>query len=102
MPARILSTTGAGRGYIPVGHRRNWDRSLCGVDIRAHHPSLTRNGGRHRLPDTFDPVLTSHFKEATWQASLSQSTEEDQSDWSKALDSQQLRKSDGLRSVGQR
>ncbi|KAI8517248.1 Endothelin-converting enzyme 2 [Branchiostoma belcheri] len=39
----------------------------------------------HRLPDTFDPVLTSHFKEATRQASLGQSTEEDQSDWSKAL-----------------
>ncbi|KAI8500082.1 hypothetical protein Bbelb_223990 [Branchiostoma belcheri] len=33
--------------------------------IRAHHSSLNRDGGRHRLPDTFDPVLTSHFKEAT-------------------------------------
>ncbi|KAI8519233.1 hypothetical protein Bbelb_024900 [Branchiostoma belcheri] len=33
--------------------------------IRAHHPTLNRDGGRHRLPDIFDPVLTSHFKEAT-------------------------------------
>ncbi|KAI8516840.1 hypothetical protein Bbelb_054210 [Branchiostoma belcheri] len=55
------------------------------IYIRAHHPTLNRDGGRHRLPDTFDPVLTSHFKEATWQASLGQSTEEDQSDWLKAL-----------------
>ncbi|KAI8505585.1 ATP-dependent RNA helicase tdrd9 [Branchiostoma belcheri] len=39
--------------------------TLRGVkDIRAHHPSLNRDGGQHRLPDTFDPVLTSHFKEA--------------------------------------
>ncbi|KAI8486248.1 hypothetical protein Bbelb_359640 [Branchiostoma belcheri] len=35
------------------------------IYIRAHHPTLNRDGGRHRLPDTFDPVLTSHFKEAT-------------------------------------
>ncbi|KAI8514630.1 hypothetical protein Bbelb_072210 [Branchiostoma belcheri] len=26
-PARLLSPTGTGRGYIPDGHRRNWDRS---------------------------------------------------------------------------
>ncbi|KAI8486558.1 hypothetical protein Bbelb_357930 [Branchiostoma belcheri] len=38
--------------------------------VRAHHPSLNRDEGQHRLPDTFDAVLTSHFKEATWQASL--------------------------------
>ncbi|KAI8505422.1 Glucoside xylosyltransferase 2 [Branchiostoma belcheri] len=31
-------------------------------------------------------LLTSHFKEATGQAPLGQSTEEDQSDWSKALE----------------
>ncbi|KAI8498287.1 hypothetical protein Bbelb_242310 [Branchiostoma belcheri] len=53
------------------------------IYIRAHHTTLNRDGGRHRLPDTFNPVLTSQFKEATWQASLGQSTEEDQSDWSK-------------------
>ncbi|KAI8498154.1 dendrite reproteinration [Branchiostoma belcheri] len=41
---------------------------------------------RKPTTDRFDPVLTSHFKEATWQASLGQSTEEDQSDWSKALE----------------
>ncbi|KAI8514626.1 hypothetical protein Bbelb_072170 [Branchiostoma belcheri] len=29
-PARLLSPTGAGRGYIPDRHRRNWDRSLRG------------------------------------------------------------------------
>ncbi|KAI8493095.1 hypothetical protein Bbelb_290990 [Branchiostoma belcheri] len=45
-----------------------------------------RDGGRQGLQDTFDPVLTSHFKEATCQASLRQPTEEDQSDWSKALE----------------
>ncbi|KAI8505567.1 hypothetical protein Bbelb_167560 [Branchiostoma belcheri] len=28
MAARLLSPTGAGRGYIPDGHRRNWDRSF--------------------------------------------------------------------------
>ncbi|KAI8485741.1 hypothetical protein Bbelb_365750 [Branchiostoma belcheri] len=28
MPARLLSPTGASRGYIPDGHRRNWDLSL--------------------------------------------------------------------------
>ncbi|KAI8510676.1 hypothetical protein Bbelb_115920 [Branchiostoma belcheri] len=28
MPARLLSRTGAGRGYITDGHRRNWDRSF--------------------------------------------------------------------------
>ncbi|KAI8519714.1 Carboxylesterase 5A [Branchiostoma belcheri] len=43
--------------------------------------------------DTIDwlrPLLTSHFKEAT-QVSLGQSTEEDQSDWSKALDDSSIR-----------
>ncbi|KAI8509394.1 hypothetical protein Bbelb_132420 [Branchiostoma belcheri] len=40
------------------------DNFLRGVK-EAHHPSLNRDGGRHRLPDTFNPVLTSHFKEAT-------------------------------------
>ncbi|KAI8484795.1 hypothetical protein Bbelb_373920 [Branchiostoma belcheri] len=28
MPARLLSPTGAGRGYITDGQRRNWDRSF--------------------------------------------------------------------------
>ncbi|KAI8513697.1 hypothetical protein Bbelb_080210 [Branchiostoma belcheri] len=45
------------------------DYFLKGVNeaiyIRAHHPTLNRDVGRHRLQDTFDPVLTSHFKEAT-------------------------------------
>ncbi|KAI8521097.1 hypothetical protein Bbelb_008510 [Branchiostoma belcheri] len=28
MPARLLNPAGASRGYIPDGHRRNWDLSL--------------------------------------------------------------------------
>ncbi|KAI8505091.1 hypothetical protein Bbelb_172000 [Branchiostoma belcheri] len=31
MPARLLNTAGASRGYIPDGHRRNWDLSLTGA-----------------------------------------------------------------------
>ncbi|KAI8509387.1 hypothetical protein Bbelb_132350 [Branchiostoma belcheri] len=34
MPARLLSPTGAGRDYIPNGHRRNWDRSFTGAFYR--------------------------------------------------------------------
>ncbi|KAI8498259.1 hypothetical protein Bbelb_242030 [Branchiostoma belcheri] len=37
MPARLLSPTGAGQGYIPDGHRRNWDQSLTRV---PHAPCL--------------------------------------------------------------
>ncbi|KAI8481415.1 melatonin receptor [Branchiostoma belcheri] len=36
------------------------------IYIRAHHPSLNRDGGRHSLPDSVDPVFTSHFREAHW------------------------------------
>ncbi|KAI8485869.1 hypothetical protein Bbelb_364210 [Branchiostoma belcheri] len=39
MLARLLSPTGAGRGYIPDGHRRNWDRSFTGAVRRV----VTRN-----------------------------------------------------------
>ncbi|KAI8510987.1 hypothetical protein Bbelb_119030 [Branchiostoma belcheri] len=31
MPARLLNPAGASRGYIPDGHRRNWDLSLSWV-----------------------------------------------------------------------
>ncbi|KAI8500123.1 hypothetical protein Bbelb_224400 [Branchiostoma belcheri] len=31
MPARLLNPAGASRGYIPDGHRRNWDLSLSSV-----------------------------------------------------------------------
>ena len=32
------------------------------IYIRAHQPSLNRDGGRYRLTSTFDPLLTSHFR----------------------------------------
>ncbi|KAI8519228.1 hypothetical protein Bbelb_024850 [Branchiostoma belcheri] len=31
MPAQLLNPAGASRGYIPDGHRRNWDHSLTGA-----------------------------------------------------------------------
>ncbi|KAI8511813.1 hypothetical protein Bbelb_109130 [Branchiostoma belcheri] len=35
------------------------------IYIRAHQPSLNRDGGRYRLPTNFDPVLTSHVGKTT-------------------------------------
>ncbi|KAI8516753.1 hypothetical protein Bbelb_053340 [Branchiostoma belcheri] len=34
MPARLLNQAGASRGYIPDGHRRNWDLSLNGDGLQ--------------------------------------------------------------------
>ncbi|KAI8511047.1 hypothetical protein Bbelb_119630 [Branchiostoma belcheri] len=33
MPARLLNPAGASRGYIPDGHRRNWDLSFKYIDV---------------------------------------------------------------------
>ncbi|KAI8486307.1 hypothetical protein Bbelb_360230 [Branchiostoma belcheri] len=35
MPARLLNPAGASRGYIPDGHRRNWDLSFNGRGRRS-------------------------------------------------------------------
>ncbi|KAI8486308.1 hypothetical protein Bbelb_360240 [Branchiostoma belcheri] len=34
MPARLLNPAGASRGYIPDGHRRNWDLSFTGYGLK--------------------------------------------------------------------
>ncbi|KAI8498127.1 hypothetical protein Bbelb_240710 [Branchiostoma belcheri] len=43
MPARLLNPTGASRGYIPNGHRRNWDLSLT----RIHWAGCNNGMARH-------------------------------------------------------
>ncbi|KAI8493839.1 hypothetical protein Bbelb_281860 [Branchiostoma belcheri] len=54
MPARLLNPAGASRGYIPDGHRRNWDLSLTGV---TYPPPVELGGGKLLEPRT-QPVPT--------------------------------------------
>ncbi|KAI8494656.1 Proprotein convertase subtilisin/kexin type 9 [Branchiostoma belcheri] len=41
MPARLLNPAGASRGYIPDGHRRNWDLSLTRLVITVGGTRIT-------------------------------------------------------------
>ncbi|KAI8513988.1 histone H4-K16 acetylation [Branchiostoma belcheri] len=36
------------------------------VDIRAHRPTLNRDGGRHKLSGTYDPLLRSRVSDVTF------------------------------------
>ncbi|KAI8507914.1 hypothetical protein Bbelb_141540 [Branchiostoma belcheri] len=37
------------------------------VYIRAHRPTLNRDGGRHKLSGTYDPLLRSRVSDVTFQ-----------------------------------
>ncbi|KAI8513572.1 Limb region 1 -like protein [Branchiostoma belcheri] len=37
------------------------------VYIRAHRPTLNRDGGQHKLSGTYDPLLRSHVSDVTFQ-----------------------------------
>ncbi|KAI8483963.1 hypothetical protein Bbelb_383530 [Branchiostoma belcheri] len=55
MPARLLNPAGASRGYIPDGHRRNWDLSLWWVPVRD--PAARLRFGPILFPVANDWVL---------------------------------------------
>ncbi|KAI8482544.1 hypothetical protein Bbelb_396920 [Branchiostoma belcheri] len=56
MPARLLNPAGASRGYIPDGHRRNWDLSLRRVVTEALLASS--DPGRTARPEAKASVTT--------------------------------------------
>ncbi|KAI8521409.1 putative E3 ubiquitin-protein ligase herc4 [Branchiostoma belcheri] len=58
-------------GQTESNNSRRPRRVKEAIYIRSHHPSLNLDRGRHCLPDTFDSVLTSHFKEARMVKELS-------------------------------
>ncbi|KAI8480732.1 hypothetical protein Bbelb_415250 [Branchiostoma belcheri] len=67
MPARLLNPAGASRGYIPNGHRRNWDLSFIGWDVKWRFRVLGETRLEHVKLKEPTLRLLRFFSENVWK-----------------------------------